>query len=504
MTPPAEITRRGLLAGAGASAAAIALASCGGSGDDSPDTAGLRSGFGGRILQGGDPGYLELAVPTAQRYGETPKIVAECSSSRDVQRAYRFARDNEMPFAVRGGGHNYAGFSTTSGLLISTRGMDGIEIDRDRQRVTLGAGVLLGPAIRELRGTGLAIPTGRCNGVGVAGLTLGGGWGFGARKFGLTADSLISTEVVTPDGDLRTVSADENPDLFWAMRGGGGGNFGINTSFTFRAFEVPKKATVFQFVWLDQAKIPDVTQALMELAAKAPREFTVEPVTSPFYNMAIPGRRPTNPVRLTATGQYTGPEDELRQLVGPLLRKHAPTGQEIIETGFFDAHEYLADATPVGWFSVHSSFLTAALPRKATDEIIDWASRWPVGSVVPDSNWGFFSFGGAVGDVAADATAFPHRDAELMLKFETSWTNSDSAADTDAGIEWLNGFYDAIRPYTEDDSAYVNFCNRNLDGWARAYYGKNLERLVEVKRKWDPDNAFSFAQSIPMKISPLS
>jgi FAD/FMN-containing dehydrogenase len=499
----ASITRRGLLVGAGAGAAALTLGSCGGdSGNDgpaTPDTANLRKGFDGRILEGGEVGYLELAVPTAQRYGSTPKIVAECASTTDVRRAYAFARDNEMPFAVRGGGHNYAGFSTTDGLLISTRGLDEIKVDARKQTVTLGAGVLLGPAIEHLESTGLAIPTGRCNGVGVAGLTLGGGWGFGARLHGLTADSLISTEIVTPDGRMVTASEEENPDLFWALRGGGGGNFGINTSFTFRAFEVPQIVTVFQLVWMDQGVIPDVAHALMELAAEAPREFTVEPVTSPLYNYAIPGRNPTNPVKLTATGQFTGSRKELREIVEPLLKKHPPIGQDVIETDFWKAHRYLADATPLGWFSVHSGFVTAAVSREAVGEIIDWASRWPVGSIIPDSNWGFFSFGGAVGDVAPDETAFVHRDAELMFKLETSWANSDSTADTGLANEWLADFYEVVRPMT-NDTAYVNFCNRDLDGWARAYYGTNLERLVSVKQKWDPDDSFRFEQSIPTSI----
>ncbi len=500
MSPTAEITRRGLLVGAGTGAAASALASCGGNDSTSaPKTTELRRGFDGRILEGGNPGYLELAVPTAQRYGETPKIIAECASPADVQRAYRFARDNDMPFAVRGGGHNYSGFSSTDGLLISTRGMGRVRVNRNEQTITMDSGVILGPAIEELErtGSGLAIPTGRCNGVGVAGLTLGGGWGFSAREFGLTTDTLISTEIVTPDGNLVTASENENPDLFWALRGGGGGNFGVNTSFTFRAFEVPKKVTVFQFVWLDQGVIPGATHALMELAANAPRGFSIEPVTSPTYNLAIPGQSPTNPIRLTTTGQFTGSEKELRDLVGPLLDEHPPTGQEIIETGFFEAHQYLADATPLTWFSVHSSFISEPLPKDVIGEIIEYASRWPAGSVIPDSNWGFFSFGGAVGDLAAAETAFVHRDAEMMLKFETSWTNSDPSKDTEAGIEWLNGFYEAIRPHTTDDSAYVNFCNRDLEGWANAYYGSNLDRLIEVKKKWDPDNAFSFEQSIP-------
>jgi len=502
LSAPATISRRALLTGAGTGAAALALSSCGsGGGDDSnPGTAGLRKGFEGHIFEGGDRGYLELAVPTAQRFGATPKVIAECASPKDVQRAYKFALDNEMPFAVRGGGHNYAGFSTTDGLLISTRGMDEVKVNANDQTITVGAGVLLGPTIERLEKTGLAIPTGRCNGVGVAGLTLGGGWGFGARLVGLTADSLLSTEIVTPDGQLRTASEDENADLFWALRGGGGGNFGINTSFTFRAFEVPKKVTVFQFVWLDQAVIPDVAHALMELAVKAPREFTVEPVTSPFYNYAIAGNTPVNPVKLTATGQFTGSKRELEELINPILRKYRPTGQDLIETDFWKSHQYLADATPLGWFSVHSGFVSAAVPREAVGEIIDWASRWPVGSIVPDSNWGFFSFGGAVGDVAADATAFVHRDAELMFKYETSWANSDSEKDTEAGLQWLEGFYAATRKHIKSDSAYVNFCNPDLEDWGRAYYGSNLERLVSVKAKWDPDNSFRFAQSIPTSL----
>jgi len=496
-----RITRRALL---GSTAlAAVATSSCSPAPRDATDSEAierLRRGFDGRVLRGGEPGWLDLAVPTAQKYAQTPRLIAECASETDVRRAYAFAREQDWPFAIRGGGHSYAGFSSTEGLLISTRGLTRVNVDTRAQTITVGAGALLGPLLDRLQagGDGLIFAVGRCNGVGIAGLTLGGGWGFWSRLRGLTADALVSTRLVTPDGILREVSASEEPELFWALRGGGGGNFGISTSFTFRAFQAPSVVTVFQYMWMDQASIADVIEATMQLAAAAPREFSIEPVTSPMLNLALAGEDPPNPIKLTVTGQFTGPQSRLEELIRPLLREYPPRSQESFETDFWTAHQYLADATPVGWFSVDSGFLTQPLARAQVDQAVGWASRWPGGSVIPDSNWGFFSMGGAVADVPIDATAFPHRDAQFLVKLETSWADADSPAETAEGLAWLDGFAQQARASAGMAGAYVNFCNRDLDDWARAYYGVNLERLISVKRRWDPENAFRFRQSIPL------
>lgn len=493
-----HLTRRSLLGAAALATAGLVTASC--DQVDLEPLARLREGFDGQVLAPGQPGWLALAVPTAQRYAVTPRAIAVCASESDVQRAYAFAVEHQWPFAVRGGGHSYAGYSATDGLLISTRGLDEVTIDARARTITVGAGALLGPLLEELQASrqGLILPVGRCNGVGIAGLTLGGGWGFWARMLGLTADSLLESRLMTPDGTVRRVGADEHDDLFWALRGGGGGNFGISTSFTFRATPAPGQVTVFQLMWMDQSVLADVLHEVMLLALAAPREFTVEPVTSPLLNMALPGLDPPNPIKLTVTGQFTGPRSGLDRIIGPLLERFPARSQEAFETDFWTAHQYLADSTPVGWFSVESGFLTAALEPEQAREVIAMAGRWPGGSVVPDSNWGFFSMGGAISDVPAADTAFAHRDATAMVKLETSWADADSTAMTDAGLEWLGEFAAQQRRSGSMSGAYVNFCNRDLQDWAEAYYGPNLPRLMEIKARWDPTRSFDFPQAIPV------
>ena len=493
------ISRRAFLGSAVLTAAAT-VAGCGSAEREAIDR--LRRGFDGRLLLGGEAGWLDLALASAQRYASTPRLIADCASESDVRRAYAFAREHDWPFAVRGGGHSYAGFSCTDGLLICTRGLDRVEVNPRLGTITVGAGALLGPMLESLRtsGAGLIIPVGRCNGVGIAGLTLGGGWGFWSRMHGLTADSLVSTRLMTPDGNIRRVGAGGEPDLFWALRGGGGGNFGINTSFTFRAVPVPQTVTVFQYMWMDQAVIADVIQAAMDLAASAPRELSMEPVTSPMLNFALADSDVPNPVKLTITGQFTGPKARFDQLIGPLITDTPPRSQESFETDFWTAHQYLADSTPVGWFSVDSGFMDRPLSRRQVEHTLDWARRWPGTSVIPDSNWGFFSMGGAVSDVPSDATAFFHRQAQFLVKLETTWDESDSPSETAEGLRWLDGFARDVRATGGLTGAYVNFGNRDLADWARAYYGRNLERLIEVKRRWDPEGAFRFPQGIPLSL----
>ena len=489
------LTRRALLGSAALAATASPLAACSATRPD--DLADLRRGFDGQVLQGGQPGWLERAIPTAQQYSLTPRAIAECASQADVQRAYAFARERGWPFAVRGGGHSYAGFSSTDGLLISTRALDQVSVDPRAQTITVGAGALLGPALVGLKQAkaGLMIPVGRCNGVGIAGLTLGGGWGFWARLYGLTSDSLLSTRIMTPDGVMREASADEHPDLFWALRGGGGGNFGINTSFTFRGIRVPERVTVFQAVWMEQQVIAEVLLEAMKLAFAGPREFSIEPVTSPLLNLALADQVPSNPVKLTIAGQFTGPREGLDRIIGPLLKRYPPRSKEAFEKDFWTAHQYLADATPIGWFRVESGFLRAALDADQMQRVVQVASAWPGSSVLPDSNWGFFSMGGAVSDVPADATAFPHRDAQALVKLQTCWADTDPEELIASGGLWLDAFAAEQRAHGLQ-GAYVNFCSRSLPDWPKAYYGANLDRLLELKRRWDPENAFDFEQGL--------
>ncbi len=503
MTPPpvtpGPLSRRQFLALGAGTAAAATLAGCSTPTSTRPSAAKglaeLRRSMDGQLLQGGDNGFLAVAQPTAMRYAQSPLAVAVCASARDVQRALAFARTEEIPFAVRCGGHNYAGYSSTDGLLIHVGGMNDVGTPADGT-VQLGAGAVLGEIVTALRPHQVMVPSGRCSAVGISGLTLGGGWGFYARKHGLTCDNLIETEVVTADGELRTCNAGENADLFWALRGAGGGNFAVATSFTFETFPTTAPVSVFQLVWWRPSDLGRAIQGLQQLSVDGPDELSMEAVAAPQYNQAVGG---TNPVKLTVTGHYFGPSSELAALLAPVMAADPPAESQLVDLDFWTAKEYLADATPFGWFSVQSSYLDRPLSDAGVAELLHWVERWPGSSVAPDSDWGFFTMGGKVNAVAPDATAYWHRNTQMMLKFETDWAMADPAAEAAKGEAWLQDFYAAMQPYMLPQ-AYQNFINRDVDNWPRAYYGGNLERLVQVKRRYDPDDAFHFAQSIPLQL----
>lgn len=487
------ISRRAVLTGALA-APVLAAAACSSTATTPSDSefAALASSLKGRLLRGGDVDYLLAARPTAVRYMQTPAAVAFCTTANDVQNSLRFAREHAIPFAVRCGGHNYAGYSTTDGLLIDVRGLTDISYDAAKGLVTIGAGARNIDTTNALQPHQVMVPGGRCLSVGVSGLTLGGGWGFYARKYGLTCDKLVETTAVLADGSLVTCNAQNNADLFWAMRGGGGGNFGINTSFTFQPFSTLQPVSVFQLVWYNP-EIAAVIGAFQDLAVSAPREFSAEIVTSPWQASSVKGQ---NPTVLTVVGQYLGQPAALRKVLKPLLNAQPPTGAEIRQMSFWEAHQYLTDSTPDDFFAVYSSYVESVIPAAGLDVIAEHANTWPGSSIPPDSNWGLFVVGGAVNDVPVDATAYPHRNASMMMKYETSWGHLDSPERIQAGQDWLNAFFKAMQPHVLPQS-YVSFPNRDLPNWQSAYYGPNWDRLVSVKNKYDPDNVFSYGQSIP-------
>ena len=489
------ISRRALFAGAAGGAVALGAAACGGPNSEIDTSAWdtLRKSVSGRVLQGGDAAFLPAAIPTAMQHVTTPKAIVVCANTQDVKLALAFAREHDLPFAVRCGGHNYAGYSTTPGLLIDVGDMRALEMGTGNATVKVGAGMRNVDMTEGLIPKNVMVAGGRCLSVGISGLTLGGGWGFYARKYGLVCDNLLETEVVTANGDVLTCNENRNADLFWAMRGGGGGNFGINTSFTFKTFETTKPVSVFDVSWYDADAVA-VIDSFQQLAVSAPREFSAEIVTAPWLPTAIHGR---NGIVLRGQGHYFGSAADLRELLNPVIAHYKPSGLEIRNLDFWTAHQYLTDATPNNLFSVYSAYVESKIPADGLAVMDDWLARWPGSSSPPDSTWGLFVQGGAINDVPVDATAYPHRNASMMLKFETAWGDSDPPDLIQQGNEWLDSFYAAMQPHVLNQ-AYVSFPNRNQPNWQQAYYGSNLSRLSQVKAKYDPDNVFNYGQSIPL------
>jgi FAD/FMN-containing dehydrogenase len=439
----------------------------------------------GQLVRPGASRYRVLSRPYNRRYAHIrPSGIVRCASERDVRRAVRFAREHELPLAARSGGHSYAGYSTTRGLLIDLGGLRAAAVDDEAATITAAAGARNTDVYAALQPHGAAISAGRCPSVAIAGLALGGGFGFSSRALGLTCDALRQARAVTADGEVVTCSADENADLFWALRGGGGGNFAITTSLRFATTPVSDVA-LYDLTW-DAAHAPRVMAALQRMVLGAPDRLSCR------MGMGSDGRgAPT----VTALGQLFGPLAELEALLGPVLAVAKPAERLIARRTFWQAKEHFFHSTPVDRFAVKSAFVDEPLTPEALEVIARGVARYP-GSSNPDGGGvALYAWGGAIGRVAPDATAFVHRRATWLMAYDASWTARDDRATVARNLGWLERFAEQLAPHV-GPSAYQNFMDRSQQDWRRAYYGDNAQRLERIKREVDPDRVFDFRQAI--------
>jgi FAD/FMN-containing dehydrogenase len=375
----------------------------------------------------------------------------------------------------RSGGHSYAGYSTTQrGVVIDLGRLRGIRVAGGR--ATIGPGTQLIDVYSKLSARGLLIPAGSCPTVGIAGLALGGGHGLSGRRFGLTTDNLRSATIVTADGRARHVDADTNEDLFWACRGGGGGNFGIVTSLTFQAHRAAGAS--WFFISFPRSQASEALAAWQRFAPHAP------PALTSIFNLNTSG--------VTALGQYFGSHGAMRRLIAPLARvsgASVSTGSSTMSSlarrwgGCLEENCHASTRTS---FYAKSDYFDKPLPAHARRLMIDWVERRSQaggsGALILDA------YGGAYNRPAPGATAFVHRDMLFSLQY---FTGGDPAS-----RRWANGVWKALRPYASGQ-AYQNYIDPQLHGWQRAYYGTNLPRLREIKKQVDPDFLFRFRQAIP-------
>jgi FAD/FMN-containing dehydrogenase len=450
-----------------------------------PDWALLDKHTTGVLLRPGDAAFADSSTPFNRRYADrAPVAVLQAADRTDVLRAIDWARENGVPIVPRGGGHSYAGHSVNSGLVVDLRALDAISVDPATGRVTVGGGVLTGALYAALRPHRLALPLGNGAGVGIAGLALGGGSAATSRRLGLTADTLLHTTLATSDGTALDCDERRNPDLFWACRGGGGGNFGINLDLTFQAVEAPAASTCL-LLW-EAAHAPAVFDAVQRLMLTLPEETSLRlgAATSKAGGTIV-----------SAVGLHLGPAAELRELLVPALAAGTPLRAEIADRDFWDAMDYLQHETSAGAFAVRTHFATRPLPPAAVDAALAHLAAWP-GSDNPDGcGLALFGWGGAINRVHPQDTAFVHRGAEYLVSLDTSWQEDEEPGAVAANLAWLAGLDELIAPHAID-GAYLNFTDPDLRDWQDAYYGANYPRLVATKRRHDPDGLFNFRQSI--------
>ncbi len=453
----------------------------------------LRSSMQGRLVLPGDEGYYMATYPNNARWaGVFPKAIAMCANEADVQLCLRWARDHGEPFAIRCGGHSYAGFSTTTGLLINVRPMNKVSYNPATGQAWVQAGATNQDMANALSGKGVAVPSGRCPTVGVSGLVLGGGWGFAATHSGLTADNLRQTNVVLADTQLVSASDTSNPELFWALRGGGGGNFGVNTSFTFDTHRVGD-VTVFNILWPGKNQIT-MLRTLQEIQANNVRMMSTR--TKAYPDKAGPAPKLAD-IQVATLGIYWGNEAQTRKALAPALGLLAPISADIRTMSYWQARDYLITDDPIGMYDLRSSYVADAMSEAGLETMLQWMMKWPGGSLLPENMGILFAIGGKVRDLAQDATAYVHRNANYIFEMECAWTPVDKPEVVRAQRDWMARYFTAMKPYVLPQS-YVNFPNRDQENWASAYYGGNLKRLSAVKRQYDADNVFRFPQSIPL------
>jgi hypothetical protein len=445
----------------------------------------------GHLLLPGSSGYRENFAPFNKRYAFIrPAALAFVRSVSDVRKCIRFASEQGIPITARAGGHSYGGYSTSTGLIVDFQRMRGASLDVAAATATLQAGARNADIFNALAGKSFAIPAGRCPTVAVSGLALGGGFGFSSRHLGLTADRLISTDIVTASGEFLRCSERENADLFWALRGGGGGNFGINTRFTFRLEPVGAVA-IYKVAW-DFRDAASVLDAMQRVIASAPSQFSMR------LGMGATGKTRAQILQneeISMIGQYFGTIAELREVIDPLIAAGRTTETFISEVSYWDAQRFFFKTAPINRFAVKSHYVRRPISSEGLQILVRGVQRRPGSTNRLGGGVTFFGWGGRINAVSPTATAFAHRDAILLMELDTGWTAEDSARVEEAQLDWLETLSGQIQPHVSH-SAYQNFIDPSLKNWRSAYYGPNYDRLVRVKRRYDRDNLFRFAQGI--------
>jgi hypothetical protein len=454
---------------------------------DGAAVAELKVGMRGELIGPEDDGYETARKVYNGMIDKHPALIERCVDVADVISAVNFAREYHMLVAVRGGGHNGAGLGVCDdGLVIDLSAMRSVRVDPSTRTVRVEGGCVWGDVDHAAHALGLAVPTGIISTTGVAGLTLGGGHGYLTRKYGLTIDSLLEADVVLADGSFVKASEEENEDLFWAIRGGGG-NFGVVTSFLFRAYPVH---TVYAgpMLWhLDEAT--EAMRWYRDFITRAP-----EDVYGFFMFMNVP---PGPPFPVDLHGQtmcgilwcYLGPREEAEEVFGPVRQELNPLAFDLVGPMPLPALNSMFDPLlPSGLQWYWKGDFVNELPDEAIERHVEHGSRLPT----PLSTMHLYPIDGAAGRVGRNDTAFNHRDAKwsaVMAGIDPDPTNGDRIA------SWARSYWEDLHAYSAG-GAYVNFMMEEGQDRIKATYGDNYERLVEVKNEYDPTNLFRVNQNI--------
>lgn len=458
-----------------------------------PDIAALRNGIAGDVLLPDEPTYDALRRPQMGRFHEVrPEAIVRCGTPADVPETIAFARRGGLELAVRAGGHCFAGRSSTQGILLDVGPMNSVSVGDDVVRV--GAGARLGDVYDALERDGLTIAAGCGPTVGIAGLLLGGGLGILGRKYGLTSDQLVAAQVVLADGRIVDCDEHSHADLFWALRGAGGCQFGVLSAVTLRTVPAAT-ATTLHLQWLHSDGAA-VLGAWQEWAPDAPDELAAS-------LLATAGPDPAKEPLVHVFGAMQGMRAEASPLLDELVARcgEDPSSAELLELPYREAKGHLADHGPGDEASeaAHSfsksEFFRRPLPTETIAALLEHlaADRAPGQLRVLD----FSPWAGAYNRVEEDATAFAHRAERFLLKQDVVVDGAAPTTDQRAARDWLTHSWELAHRYGSG-RVYPNFPDPDLDDWPAAYHAGNYDRLTQIKAIYDPDNVFKTGQSLPV------
>ena len=454
--------------------------------------ASLREAMTGSVIAPADQDYDQFRAVWNGMIDRNPALVARCATAGDVIAAVAFASAHELPLAVRGGGHSVAGHSTCDGgIVVDLSPMKQIDVDPDARVASAGAGVIWGELDAATQEHGLATPGGVFSRTGIAGLTLGGGYGWLSATYGLSCDNLIEAEVVTADGRVIVASEHENSELLWGLRGGGG-NFGIVTRFTFRLHPVGPQSYLAVVLHDGEGEATErVLRFFRDFCESAPDEVNLiaicglVPAHAEVYPEATHGRR-----YVMLGGHYVGPVEEGERILGPVREFAEPLVDFSGNMPYVDVQRLWDEEYPDGdryyWKSLNLS--------QFDDEVISQITAHAPGQPSPLSTTDIWHVGGAIRRKNMEDGAFRGRAAKFLLSPASHWVDP---ADDDNNIAWVREFIAVMEPYS-DGSRYLNFAGFQEEGEAmmRSSFGPHYERLLALKRRYDPTNLFRLNQNI--------
>ena len=447
----------------------------------------LKAGFQGDILLPSDGPYEDARRIWNAMIDKRPALIARCAGTADVVRGVSFARDNGLVLAVRGGGHNIAGNAMCDdGFVIDLSRMKATRVDPARRRATVEGGATLADLDAATQAHGLATPTGINSTTGIGGLTLGGGFGWLSRKYGMTVDNLESAEVVTAAGEVVHASAAEHPDLFWALKGGGG-NFGVVTRFEFRLHPVGPNVLSGLIVYpMSEAK--SVLQQYRAFIAKAPEELNVWTILRQAPPLPFLPDRVHGKAMIALALIYVGDPTQGEPLIEPLRKFGTPLGEHVGVQPFVNWQRAFDPLLTTGARNYWKSHNFSTLADGLFDAIIASIGTMPS----PQCEIFIGAIGGATTRPARDSTAYAHRDAQFVMNVHGRW---EDPADDKRCIGWARDFFNASAPFASS-GVYVNFLTADEGNRVRAAYGSSYDRLAQVKRQYDPGNLFRMNQNI--------